>query len=333
MTNPILVVTAGLREGTQLEINAQGIRIGRDPNNELHLDDPEVSRHHARVILHNGAVWVQDAGSRNGIFVNGNRVSGHKQISPGAQIQIGTHQFLVQLPQVALDSSISVDLGSITPRSNTQDGGGKKLPLVIGVVVCIVLVGGMFMLKKMNASSTTNSVSTVSAESGVPTGELTLDALLGTAPAGGEGDPSQAAIDENLSAAERLALTLEGETEGQKVEPPPEGSTARELRDEAHELYQAEYFHDALTKYKQCTLLDPGMEVCRTRTAKLADEIAGLKQEHHNSCLRYLEVQQYDQALASCEMVLQLEPNPNADLHESAKRGISKARAALNIDY
>ncbi len=70
MTNPLLVVTAGPRQGTQLEINAQGIRIGRDPNNELFLDDPEVSRHHARVILHNGAVWVQDAGSRNGIFVN-----------------------------------------------------------------------------------------------------------------------------------------------------------------------------------------------------------------------------------------------------------------------
>ena len=86
MTNPILLVTEDLRKGTQLEINAQGIRIGRDPNNELHLDDPEVSRHHARVILHNGAVWVQDAGSRNGIFVNGNRVSGHKQISPGARI-------------------------------------------------------------------------------------------------------------------------------------------------------------------------------------------------------------------------------------------------------
>ena len=105
MTNPLLVVTAGLRQGTQLEINAQGIRIGRDPNNELFLDDPEVSRHHARVILHNGAVWVQDAGSRNGIFVNGNRVSGHKQISPGAQIQIGNHQFLIQLADVLSDSS------------------------------------------------------------------------------------------------------------------------------------------------------------------------------------------------------------------------------------
>ena len=113
MTNPLLVVTAGPRKGTQLEITAQGIRIGRDPNNELFLDDPEVSRHHARVILHNGAVWVQDAGSRNGIFVNGNRVSGHKQISPGAQIQIGNHQFLVKLADLASDSSISVDLGSI----------------------------------------------------------------------------------------------------------------------------------------------------------------------------------------------------------------------------
>ena len=331
MTNPILLVTAGLREGTQLEINAQGIRIGRDPNNELHLDDPEVSRHHARVILHNGAVWVQDAGSRNGIFVNGNRVSGHKQISPGAEIQIGTHQFLVQLPQVPLDSSISVDLGSITPRANSEGGSGKKLPLIVGVVVCVLLIGGMLFIKNKNSGSSSTLPSSTEDKGATSTGELTLDALLGTETP--DVNSVAAPRDENLTAAQRLALTLEGEVEGQKIEAPPEGSTARELRDEAHELYQAEYFHDALTKYKQCTLLDPGMEVCRTRTAKLADEIAELKQEHHNSCLRYLEVQQYDQALASCEMVLQLEPNPKADLHESAKSGIAKARAALNIDY
>jgi pSer/pThr/pTyr-binding forkhead associated (FHA) protein len=331
MTNPILVVTAGLRQGTQLEINTQGIRIGRDPNNELHLDDPEVSRHHARVILHNGSVWVQDAGSRNGIFVNGNRVSGHKQISPGAQIQIGTHEFLIQLPQVGLDSSISVDLGSIGLAARNSETAAKKLPLLVGAAVCIALIGGMVVLKNMNSGSSSGPRTTTPAESPTTIGELSLNDLLGTT--GPEGTQNDAANDENLTAAERLANSLQGSTEGVKIEPPPEGSSARELRDEAHELYQAEYFHDALIKYKQCTMLDPSMEVCRRRTTKLTDEIAQLKQEHHNSCLRYLEVQQYDQALASCEMVLQLETNPTADLHESAKRGIVKARAALNIDF
>lgn len=328
MTNPILMVTAGLRQGMHLEINAQGIRIGRDPNNELFLDDPEVSRHHARVILHNGAVWVQDAGSRNGVFVNGNRVSGHKQVSPGAQIQIGTHQFLVELPKAGMDSSVSIDLGSITPRDDSPDDAFKKGPLIVGFVVCVLLIGGMVLLKKIRTAQPSAEIEATQN----PTGQgLSLTDLLG--PAEGPTDPDKTVAEENLSAAERLARSLEEDSESQKVAPPPEGVSARELRDEAHELYQAEYFHDALIKYKQCTMLDPGLEVCRRRTEKLAVEITELKQEHHNACLRYLEVQQYDQALASCEMVLQLETNPSADLHQSAQRGIAKARAALNIDY
>ena len=330
MTNPILRVTAGLQQGMSLEINAQGIRIGRDPNNELHLDDAEVSRHHARVILHNGAVWVQDAGSRNGIFVNGTRVSGHKQIAPGAQIQIGTHQFLVELPQEGMDSSVSIDLGSITPRASDDSSGAKTLPLIIGAIVCIGLIGGMVLIKQKNSGPNANANTDLVATNNSNTG-LSLNDLLGTT---GEEIKVQAVAEENLSAAERLARSLEGDSkEENKVAAPPKGVSARELRDEAHELYQAEYFHDALIKYKQCTMLDPGMEVCRHRTEKLAIEITELKQQHHNSCLRYLEVQQYDQALASCEMVLQLETNPSADLHQSAQRGIAKARAALNIDY
>jgi len=330
MTNPILMVTAGLRQGMHLEINAQGIRIGRDPNNELHLDDPEVSRHHARVILHNGAVWVQDAGSRNGVFVNGNRVSGHKQISPGAQIQIGTHQFLVELPKAGMDSSVSIDLGSITPREDTQGNGSKKLPLLVGVVVCVVLIGGMMMIAAINKNKPGPGGEDESPSANSPQG-LSLNELLGSNP--GQEKPDKPAEEENLSAAERLARSLDENNQEEKIPRPPEGVSARELRDEAHELYQAEYFHDALIKYQQCTMLDPGLEVCRRRTEKLAVEITELKQEHHNSCLRYLEVQQYDQALASCEMVLQLETNPSADLHQSAQRGIAKARAALNIDY
>ena len=311
MTNPLLVVTAGPRKGTQLEITAQGIRIGRDPNNELFLDDPEVSRHHARVILHNGAVWVQDAGSRNGIFVNGNRVSGHKQISPGAQIQIGNHQFLVKLADLASDSSISVDLGSISAGPSKDDEPPKKLILGVGVAVCVLAIGGMLILRGSQSSEAQLSVPST------PPGAITMAE-----------DPTA-----NMTAAERLALSLKGTQTETELPPPPEGATARELRDEAHELYQAEYFHDALIRYQQCAMLDQGMEICRTRTEKLIDEISALKQEHYNSCLRYLEVQQYDQALASCEMVLQLEPNETVEIHKGAKQGIIKAKAALNINY
>jgi pSer/pThr/pTyr-binding forkhead associated (FHA) protein len=71
---PLLVCVEGTLSGRQYPITTDGLRLGREPVNEVVIVDEGVSRQHARVIVHNGAVWVQDAGSRNGVFVNDKRV-------------------------------------------------------------------------------------------------------------------------------------------------------------------------------------------------------------------------------------------------------------------
>lgn len=48
--------------------------IGRDPACGLWLDDPKVSRQHARVRLESGAWLIEDLGSRNGTLVDGRLV-------------------------------------------------------------------------------------------------------------------------------------------------------------------------------------------------------------------------------------------------------------------
>ena len=94
---PLLVGVEGLLAGKRFPVTVAGLRLGRDPENEVHIDDTGVSRQHARVLLHNGAVWVQDAGSRNGLFVNGQRVPDHKQVKEGDRIVLGAHTFTVEL--------------------------------------------------------------------------------------------------------------------------------------------------------------------------------------------------------------------------------------------
>ncbi len=94
---PFLVGVEGLLAGKRYPVTATGLRLGRDPENEVHIDDTGVSRQHARVLLHNGAVWVQDAGSRNGLFVNGQRVPDHKQVKEGDRIVLGAHTFAIEL--------------------------------------------------------------------------------------------------------------------------------------------------------------------------------------------------------------------------------------------
>lgn len=57
-------------EETQCWLTGQLV-VGRDPSCDIVLDDPSVSRRHARVFLAEGSVYLEDLGSQNGTMVNG----------------------------------------------------------------------------------------------------------------------------------------------------------------------------------------------------------------------------------------------------------------------
>jgi DNA-binding winged helix-turn-helix (wHTH) protein len=63
--------------------------IGRDPDAALWIDHPSVSRRHARVVIANGKVKLEDLGSKNGTLLNGKRIRGSRPLADGDQIQIG----------------------------------------------------------------------------------------------------------------------------------------------------------------------------------------------------------------------------------------------------
>ena len=66
------------------------LTLGSDPANDLSLTaDPTLSRLHA-VLEPYGAVWcVRDLDSRNGTFVNGQRIWGERPLRPGDELRVG----------------------------------------------------------------------------------------------------------------------------------------------------------------------------------------------------------------------------------------------------
>ncbi len=62
--------------------------IGRGEVCDMQLNDPTISRVHCRVIVREGVVWLYDAGSRWGTFVNGEQTT-ESVLKPGDQIKIG----------------------------------------------------------------------------------------------------------------------------------------------------------------------------------------------------------------------------------------------------
>lgn len=83
-----VIVIAGPNIGEMHTLDADGI-VGRQEDAWVCLNDSEVSRQHARFEPRGDAVFVQDLGSTNGTFVNGQQVTEH-QLSDGDKIQIGS---------------------------------------------------------------------------------------------------------------------------------------------------------------------------------------------------------------------------------------------------
>jgi diguanylate cyclase (GGDEF)-like protein len=84
--------------GELVTLPVAGLTIGRSQENLLWLDEPEVSRRHARldVAPGGGAVELRDLGSTNGLFVNGRKVEALQAPAPlvhGDVLRVGSHAF------------------------------------------------------------------------------------------------------------------------------------------------------------------------------------------------------------------------------------------------
>lgn len=69
-----LTFTAGPRNGDTVDVGSQTLTIGRSPDNDIVINDPTVSRHHARVTVADGTYRIEDLGSNSGTRVDGSNV-------------------------------------------------------------------------------------------------------------------------------------------------------------------------------------------------------------------------------------------------------------------
>jgi DNA-binding winged helix-turn-helix (wHTH) protein len=64
--------------------------LGRDPDAEILIDSPGVSRRHARLTIAAGRAAIEDLGSKNGTFVGDRRVEGTTALGDGDTIRVGS---------------------------------------------------------------------------------------------------------------------------------------------------------------------------------------------------------------------------------------------------
>lgn len=91
--NPVsdyLTVTAADGRSFRREIGPEGLSIGRSSQNDLVLEDPGVSRSHARITLFPDGYFLLDAGGKNGTFLNESRVASPTLLRLGDNIRVGS---------------------------------------------------------------------------------------------------------------------------------------------------------------------------------------------------------------------------------------------------
>ena len=84
----LLLVKRGPNAGSTYLLENERTTTGRRPDSDVFLDDVTVSRNHARIERRGDSFFVQDDGSLNGTYVNGERVEETK-LASGDEIQIG----------------------------------------------------------------------------------------------------------------------------------------------------------------------------------------------------------------------------------------------------
>ncbi len=92
-----LVISSGKNAGRVVPITGERFFIGRAEDCHLRPNTDLISRHHCVITVADGFVTVRDFGSRNGTFVNGERIRGEEELNNGDSLSIGPLNFVVEL--------------------------------------------------------------------------------------------------------------------------------------------------------------------------------------------------------------------------------------------
>lgn len=83
-----------LKDGSIIPIRSD-LTIGRKDNNSIILGDHHVSGNHAKIIVRNDTLYIEDLNSTNGTFLNGTKVNGKVKLSNKDELKIGTTVFKI----------------------------------------------------------------------------------------------------------------------------------------------------------------------------------------------------------------------------------------------
>jgi Inner membrane component of T3SS, cytoplasmic domain/Domain of unknown function (DUF4389) len=132
-----LQILEGPNAGRELDVEGAAV-IGRDPGSAaLVIEDAEASRRHASLIPEGQSVNVEDLGSKNGTYVNGERLVGARVLVPGDRLRVGTTVLEVAIAAAgearvasvdAVPGPVADEIGAVPTALAGVSGGSPEQP-------------------------------------------------------------------------------------------------------------------------------------------------------------------------------------------------------------
>lgn len=177
MSQPVWVldVQQGPNAGHAYPLRAETITIGRGSENQIVLDDPQVSRHHARLTWQGNSFLLEDLGSVNGTWVNGVRIVSPVLLRPGDSIGIGPGALLAlsDQPQAAsmapYAAAYPTQAGAV-PASKPGTRWGWIVAVLVAalmVVSLVVLAAVLLLPRRGDSTAALSSTQTAQAAAAV----------------------------------------------------------------------------------------------------------------------------------------------------------------------
>jgi len=98
---------SGPTPGVTFPLEGDQLIIGRDSSNGVAINDAEISRKHSRLSFQGGKYVLEDLGSTNGTFVNGQRLAGPVVLKPGDVVSLG-EQIVLMYDAINMDPGATI---------------------------------------------------------------------------------------------------------------------------------------------------------------------------------------------------------------------------------
>ena len=198
-------------------ITSETTRIGRELDNEIPIDDLQVSRYHTKITLENDYLTVEDLGSANGTKVNDTSLTQPAIVQAGDTITVASYNFEVQGPprSVARSRQKTEDSAPVVPVDPVVDAQPRPveskrrvwpwLLLIAALLVALIIIlagviAGQQLFFTVNAPPTSVSINAT------PT-PLSVEIIVNQAPPGDSQVPVNQSVTIQATAFDPAGVT------------------------------------------------------------------------------------------------------------------------------